>query len=138
MSTRHSGRKLAMQVLYQVVTRDQDISDFIDSVIENSDMDKSIKNWSKELALGTWSNKDQIDLLIDELAVDWTIDRMSLLDVSILRLGFYELTKSNTPHNVVVNEAVELAKEFSSFDSPKFINGILGNYVKQYVHRANR
>ena len=80
---------------------------------------------------GAWAYKPSSDDLVSKYAIGWSLDRISGIDLSILRLAFYELNLGETPTSVVVNEAIELAKEFSSDESPKFINGILGKYVKE-------
>ena len=90
------------------------------------------------MAINVWNVVDETDKLIEKYSIDWTIDRISLVDLSILRLAFYELIKTDTPYTIILNEAVELSKEFSEDDSPKFINGILGNYVKENVHGTDK
>ena len=135
MGTRHASRKLAMQVLYQSLTRSQDLIDFIEPFIDESEFDKDVKIFGKELALGSWTYRQTADDFVSQYAIGWTIERISLVDLSILRLAFYELMKSEIPGRVVLNEAVELAKEFSADESPKFINGILGKFVESDVYR---
>lgn len=135
MGTRHASRKLAMQVLYQSLTRSQDLIDFIEPFIDESEFDQDVKIFGKELALGSWTYRQTADDFVSQYAIGWTIERISLVDLSILRLAFYELMKSEIPGRVVLNEAVELAKEFSADESPKFINGILGKFVESDVYR---
>tara|TARA_B100001989_G_scaffold252126_1_gene233204 strand:- start:1705 stop:2118 length:414 start_codon:yes stop_codon:yes gene_type:complete len=135
MKSRHGSRKLAMQLLYQVVTRDEELDNFIDSFVEQSDYEQSTKDFGIQLAESMWQEKNKVDQLIKDFLIGWTLDRVSIVDLSILRLAFYELLFLETPKNVVLNEAVELAKEFSSDESPKFINGILGKYVESDVYR---
>jgi len=84
------------------------------------------KNFILQEAKGTMEKKEQIDDCINRWAKNWTIDRMSKVDASILRLAVYELSFSSIPVGVVINEAVELSKEFSSEQAPSFVNGILG------------
>ena len=135
MNSRHGSRKLAMQLLYQVVTRDEELDNFIDSFVEQSDYEQATKDFGIQLAESMWQEKNKVDQLIKDFLIGWTLDRVSIVDLSILRLAFYELLFLETPKNVVLNEAVELAKEFSSDESPKFINGILGKYVESDVYR---
>ena len=134
MGTRHQGRKLAMQTLYQVATRSDDLEDLIDSFFDESKVSEDSQNFGRQLAIAAWGFKDIADEYVSKYAEGWTLDRISVVDLSVLRLAFYELIKTDTPHNIVLNEAVELTKEFSSPESPKFINGILGQYVKDHVH----
>ena len=138
MGLRHNGRKLAIQALYQTKVRKQDILEFIDNFVDQTGFSPPAIEWGRELAINVWNNVDQVDQLIEKYSIDWTIDRISLVDLSILRLAFYELLKTDTPYTIVLNEAVELSKEFSEDDSPKFINGILGNYVKENVYGTDK
>ncbi len=83
----------------------------------------------------------RIDELIATYAVDWTLDRMPVVDRNILRLGAYELVwEDETPDAVVIDEAVQLAKEFSTDDSPAFVNGLLGRLkeLKPSLRRDTR
>lgn len=76
------------------------------------------------------SKIEEIDKKINEVAIKWTTDRMSKVDLTILRLAYYEMKMDeNIPEVVAINEAVELAKKFGSDESPKFINGILAKLV---------
>tara|TARA_A100001015_G_C15038582_1_gene737949 strand:- start:1428 stop:1835 length:408 start_codon:yes stop_codon:yes gene_type:complete len=130
MGSRHAGRKLAMQCLYQYETRsDKDIS-FLESFIKNSKYDQKTQNWGYNLAMEAINYIKLADELIDQYSIDWKLDRIDYVDLSILRLAFFEFSIDDTPKNVVINEAIELSKEFSSPDSPKFINGILGKYIQ--------
>ncbi len=82
-----------------------------------------------ELVEGYAEYADRIDDLIATYAVGWTIDRMPVVDRNILRLGAYELVwVDKTPDAVVIDEAVQLAKEFSTDQSPAFVNGLLGRF----------
>jgi N utilization substance protein B len=76
------------------------------------------------------ANKDAIDETIEQAAPAWSIDKLNKIDLAILRLAVYELDKGDVPPKVVIDEAVELAKEFGSENSPSFINGALGSIYK--------
>lgn len=73
---------------------------------------------------------EKIDQLISQNAPEWPISQINRIDLAILRLAVYELDQTNTPPKVVIDEAVELGKEYGSNSSPKFINGVLGNVLK--------
>lgn len=82
-----------------------------------------------------WKHLGQIDPLIVTAAPEWPIDKLNPIDLAILRLAVYELTiDKKTPFKVIIDEAIELAKQFGSSSSPKFINGALGNIVKTVMH----
>ena len=137
MSNRHKGRKLAIQALYQTISRSADINTFIDLFIDENEADIETKKWAKELALNAFEKQTESDELIKQYAINWDIKRISIIDLSILRLAFFELTNNQTPAKVIANEAIELAKEFSTDESPKFINGIIGKYIKENVYGNN-
>ena len=75
--------------------------------------------------------QDELDKDISNSAPAWPIDKLNKIDLSILRLAVYELIHSDTPPKVVIDEAVELAKEFGSETTPSFVNGVLGTIYKQ-------
>lgn len=131
MGSRHASRKLAMQCLYQFQTRLEKDNSFVDSFIEDSSYDQKTQVWAADLVKGAFDYIDKADKFIEKYAIGWKLERIDFVDLSILRLAFYEFSSEQTPNTVVVNEAIELAKEFSSPDSPKFINGILGKYIKE-------
>jgi N utilization substance protein B len=84
------------------------------------------REFSNRLALGAVSHLDEIDLHIKRRAEHWRISRMAVVDRNILRLAIYEfLYESETPRTVVINEALEIARRFSTFEATQFINGIL-------------
>ena len=83
-----------------------------------------------ELVKKILSQKEKIDKLIQDSALEWPIDKLNKIDLAILRLAVYELENEDTPPKVVIDEAVELAKEFGSESSSSFINGVLGTIYK--------
>ncbi|HCT65289.1 MAG TPA: transcription antitermination factor NusB [Lachnospiraceae bacterium] len=94
---------------------------------ENPDIEEGDKKYILETVDGTMKNLEEIDAIIGEYARGWTTERMSKVDLAILRLAVYEMKFSDeAPDSVAINEAVELAKKYSSDEAPSFINGILG------------
>jgi len=130
MGKRSTGRKLAMQALYQADIQQVDIENIIDNFVNESDSIDETKEWTTFLIEGVWKNKEAIDEKISEYAIDWDIDRLLIIDKSILRIAFFELCFTGIDKNIAINEALEIAKEYSEEDSSKFINGILGKYVQ--------
>jgi transcription antitermination factor NusB len=91
----------------------------------------NIPDFSHELVVGYVENREEIDGLITSYADRWSLERMPMVDRNLLRLGFAELLyRFDIPTNVTINEYLELAKTFSTEDSGKFINGVLGKLVK--------
>ena len=95
----------------------------------------SFQNKPDPLVTDLWKQLPQIDPLIAAAAPEWPIDKLNPIDLAILRLAVYELTvDKKAPYKVIIDEAIELAKEFGSSNSPKFINGALGKLIQSHMH----
>lgn len=134
-SRRHTSRKLAMQALYQGELRSDgaNFQEIIQDFLTDSQYQEETKVWASELASEVWKSKDDLDDLIQRYAIGWELGRITPVDKSILRLAFYELKYIGLAPTIVVDEAVEIAKRYSSEESYRFINGILGQYVKEVI-----
>jgi len=131
MGKRSTSRRLAVQILYQMDLCEASFEQAAEAAFSNTNYIDETINYAKELAKNTWENKKDIDEIISEKSKDWSIDRLAIVDKNILRLALYELLKTpDLSKNVIINEAVELAKKFSDIEAPKFINGILGSIQK--------
>jgi transcription antitermination protein NusB len=128
MGARRKARVCALQMLFQFdVTKpriDELAQMYWDSFGEEfGEVDEEFAN---RLALGTISHIESIDELIKQRAENWRISRMAIVDRNILRLAIYEfLYEEDTPKTVIINEALEIARRFSTFEATQFINGIL-------------
>lgn len=134
MGKRSTARRIAMQALYQVDYGVSNIEEAIFSIFEEEKIVSEISEthqFAYKLALGTFNNIKNIDKLIQKYAKSWKLDRIGGVDRNILRLAFFELENNETPPQVIINEALELAKRFSSAEASKFINGILGAYMRE-------
>jgi N utilization substance protein B len=120
-----------MQALYQADLAGAEIADAIRNVSESENFIPETLSFATSLAEAAWQAKDASDKVIEELAIDWPLDRIGKVDRAVLRLAIHELDLAETPHSVVINEAVELAKKYSGEESAKFINGILGTYLRK-------
>lgn len=98
--------------------------------LESSQAETQTQAMALELATGAWGACEQSDSVIREYSLHWDIDRITMVDRAIMRLALYEINALDTPNVVVVDEAIELSKRFSTQDAAKFINGILGAYIK--------
>ncbi|MGW8375847.1 transcription antitermination factor NusB [Streptomyces sp. ODS28] len=129
MSARSKARKRAFQIIFEADQRDARVTDVLDSWLAHAREDPRqppVNEYAVELIEGYAANAPRIDELISQYAVGWTLDRMPVVDRCILRLGAYELIWSeDTPEAVVIDEAVQLAREFSTDESPSFVNGLL-------------
>ena len=131
MSKRSNSRKLAMRMLYQLDIRSETALDVIFEEMDTAHYAPETLDWAQELASCTWQNISTIDDLIQKLSIDWEPDRLNLVDKALLRIGIAEIKYVKTPHPIVINEILELSKEFSTDESSKFINGILNEFAKQ-------
>jgi N utilization substance protein B len=86
---------------------------------------------TRELAEGVDEHREALDETIERHAKGWTVDRIAPLDLNVLRVALFEIEEGRVPHEVAIDEAVEIAKEYCGSDSPKFINGILGAIVRE-------
>lgn len=89
------------------------------------------KPLTRELAEGVDAEREELDETIAEYAKGWTVDRIAPLDMNVMRVALYEIEEGETPIEVAIDEAVEIAKEYCGADAPKFINGILGAIVRE-------
>lgn len=130
MAARSKARKRAFQIIFEADQRGSTPSVVLEEWIEHARTDSRqppVSEYVVELIEGYSEHAERIDELISTYAVDWSLDRMPAVDRSVLRLGAYELIWSEeTPEPVVIDEAVQLAREFSTDESPAFINGLLG------------
>ncbi|NBM15382.1 transcription antitermination factor NusB [Streptomyces sp. GC420] len=132
MAARNKARKRAFQILFEADQRGVDVQTVLADWIRHSRNDTRqppVGEYTMQLVEGYAKYADRIDELISTYAVDWTLDRMPVVDRNILRLGAYELLwEDETPDAVAMDEAVQLAKEFSTDESPSFVNGMLGRF----------
>jgi len=132
MGTRRKSRELALQALYQGESVGQNgFWDFEEFCAHFQVKKKSIP-YAKELLSGIQEKGDEINQLISKYAENWRLERMSVIDRNIIRLAVYEVYyQDDVPVSVAINEAVEIAKRYSTDDSGPFINGILDAMAKE-------
>src|SRR5437867_1455530 len=132
MGIRRKSREYALQMLFQWdITRDQ-IELIAASFWENHDEPHAVVEFARMLVTRTIEHVEEIDALIQRHAEHWRLDRMAAVDRNILRLASQEfLFDKETPKTVVINEAIEIARRFSTQESPQFINGILDSIKKE-------
>ena len=130
---RRKAREYALQILFQV--------DFTKKRIDSKDLEefwsgkkesRNVKEFTEDLVRGTLNRIDKIDTMIERVAENWLLKRMAAVDRNILRFAAYEiLYRKDIPSAVTINEAIEIAKKFSSAESAPFINGILDRLAKE-------
>jgi len=131
--TRHKARECALQMLFAA-----DMTGSVGDVLTNDywhelgdvAIDDKTREFSNKLACGTLDNLSAIDEIIKTRAEHWRIERMAVVDRNVLRLAVFEFVYQETPNTVAINEALELARRFSSYEATQFINGVLDG-IKQ-------
>ena len=131
---RSAIREQAFKLIYSLdIQKNENLEEQIELYIENNMItEKRAKEYIRESVKGVEENKEAILKLIEKnLKSDWKIDRISNIDIAILKLAIYELEYTEIPFKVVINEAVEIAKKYGEDTSKNFINGILASIVKE-------
>lgn len=132
--SRRRAREVALQTLFSLDFNQCEAEAALDTVFnERTEISDKAKAYTRLLVIGVKENLAQIDELINHVSIHWKIERMGSIDRNITRLAIYEMKygAEKIDYNVIINEAIEVAKSFGGDDSSKFINGILGNLVKQ-------
>ena len=132
MALRHKAREFALQMLFQWEMGGQEPSRIESGFWKIARAEKKTRVFANQLFEGTVAGAKGIDEILKKHAKNWRLERMAAIDRNILRLGVYEL-RADTPPKVVINEAVELAKKFSSEESGAFINGVL-DAIRKSAH----
>lgn len=130
---RRKAREYALQLLFRV--------DFTEKKIDRQDLEEfwadknegeDVKRFTEELVFGTLSKIDEIDKAIERFTENWALERMAVVDRNILRFATYEIFyRDDIPSAVTINEALEIAKKYSSSESASFLNGILDRLAKE-------
>jgi len=124
--SRREARERALELLYESYAKAMPVDDVLAGLVLPPDP------YAVALVQGVEDRGDELDALITKFAKGWTIDRMPVLDRTVLRLAIYELLAGNEPPvGVVISEAVELAKRYSTDDSGRFVNGVLASVAAQ-------
>lgn len=130
---RSAMREQAFKLIYSLeITKQEELQEQVDLFLESNEIkDENAKKYIQDAVFGIEKNKEMIESLIEKnLKTDWKIDRISKVDLSILKLAIYEIKYKEIPFKVVINEAVELAKKYGEDSSKNFVNGILASIVK--------
>lgn len=123
--TRTKARKRALDILFEADLRDSDPLEALADHVERSE--PPVRDFTTRLVQGVERRHDEIDqLIVDSLTGAWTLDRMPRVDRSLARIAVFEMLDGDVPAEVAIDEAVSLAKELSTDESPDFLNGMLG------------
>ncbi len=131
MPSRRAGREQALQTLYSIVVGHREPGDAIDEIVgDRAGTDHRL--FVKDLVMGTLDFAIQADAIVAPRLEGWTIERLPTIDRLLLEMGTFELRcRPDTPAAVVINEAVELAKKFSTEESNRYVNGVLSAIAKE-------
>jgi len=132
---RHLGRELALRWLFEIEAAKQPPDEVMASVPEEIEELETIEeegvDFARQLAKGVLAERKRIDKVIAEFAKGWSLSRMAAIERNVLRIALYEIMHlPDIPASVSVDEAVEITKHYASDESGKFVNGILGGYLR--------
>jgi transcription antitermination factor NusB len=136
VSRRHRARRLALQGLCCLDVQGAKVLDLVREFVADSRENAETLEGARRFLIGAFEDVKDCDELLARHARHWELSRLALVDRNILRLGAYELRAGQTPHRVVISEAIRLAKEFSSADSSRFINGVLDAIAREVLAGA--
>ena len=136
MKKRTRARELALQFLYQVDLVHTD-ADGCEAFLREEERDVETRKFARRLIEGTLEHRPRIDEMIQEVAQNWNLSRMAVIDRNVLRIATYELVHcSDIPPKVAINEAIEIGKRYSTQNSGAFINGILDKIMNRTAGKA--
>ena len=133
---RSAIRELAFQLIYSLeIQKPEDLEEQIELYLECEEVEENeAKEYIRDAILGIKENINDIQGLIEKnLKADWKIDRISKIDLSLLKLAIYEIKYKKIPYKVAINECLELSKKYGEESSKNFVNGILASVVKEEI-----
>src|SRR3954470_20957452 len=133
LSKRRKTREVAMQVLFVWDANGENDPDVARKAAAQATDDEAVRNAAVEMARQAWLGREACDVWVERLAPQWPPRRQPGVDRNLLRLAVWELTNTDTPPKVVIDEAIELSKEFSTSQSAGFINGVLDAVLKEHL-----
>ena len=130
---RSAAREEAFKLLYSLEIQKENLEEQLEMYFENEEIiEQEIKDYISSVVKGIENNISDIQNKISEnLKKDWKIERISKINLVLLKLAIYEIIYTETPYKVAINEAIEIAKKYGDDNSPNFVNGILASVVKE-------
>lgn len=130
---RSAMRELAFKLVYEIEVQKQLAEEQLEIFIENNEItDKNVIDYLKDIKDGIEKNSEEINgLIVRNLKDNWSLNRISKINLSLIKLAIYEMLYKELPYKVAINEVVELAKKYADESAPVFINGILASVVKE-------
>ncbi len=137
-SLRHRVRIIALQILFELDATDHPPDQVVARRLEEERLPPEGERFLRRLVFGAWEHASYLDRIIEEAAPNWPVNQMPGVDKAILRIALFEALideEEKTPLKAIINEAVELAKQYGSDNSSRFVNGVLGTVVSRYCER---
>ncbi len=137
MSSRHLARSIVLQSLYEwdfFSSDKREWKDILDRNMNEFGKKDKEEDFARSIMEGVVNNIEELNNIIDAAAPDWPLEKITIIDKNVLRIGLYELIygeEKEVPPKVAINEAIELAKKFGGSSSGKFVNGVLGTVYKE-------
>ncbi len=130
---RSAMRELAFKLVYEIEVQKETDADELDIFVQNNDItEEEVISYLKDIKEGIKANEKEINSLIENnLKENWSLNRISKINLSLIKLAIYEMLYKDLPYKVAINEVVELAKKYADESAPVFINGILASVVKE-------
>ena len=130
---RSAMRELAFKLIYGIEVQKEADEDYLTLFFDNNDInEKEVQDYLRKIKEGIEENKIEIDNLINHnLKENWSLNRISKINLSLIKIAIFEMLYLNLPYKVAINEVVELAKKYADDQDPMFINGILASVVKE-------
>ena len=130
---RSAAREEAFKLLYSLEIQKENLDEQLEIYFENEEITKQeIKEYISSIVKGIENNISKIeDKISENLKKEWKIERISKINLVLLKLAIYEILYTETPYKVAINEAIEIAKKYGDDNSPNFVNGILASIVKE-------
>lgn len=139
MGKRRRARELAMEALYRIEIAEDTPESVLEDLFSVNPVDPETKSFAESLVLETMKNLDQIDHLISDTAKNWDLERIAIIDKNIIRFAIAELLYfGDIPMKVTIDEAIEIAKKYSTPDSSRFVNGILDRIAKSHPQASTK
>jgi len=134
MPKRSKARALALQIIFQLQVQAEKFLDQVDDFVKEAALDSSLSSYARQLAVEAWQNRAEADELIVKFAPHWPVANLPAVDLAIIRLAVCELFHHpEVPPKVAIDEAIKLAKIYSTERSSSFINGLLDTIMKSTV-----
>ena len=135
---RRLGRELAMKLLYQFEVAGKDMDAAEENFMEFKRAPERARDFARELARGVGKERGELDGKIKEALKKWKFDRLSLVDLQLMRIALHEMLHSgDVPANVAIDEAIDLSRVYSGEKAAKFVNGVLGTLALRYAPARN-